>query len=131
MSVPYIALTSSQHQLLAELVLSTLPSPAHEPESAVARGLSQHQMQSDASALLWMGLIAESKGILSVTLLGSVVYQRAAREDAENRLVAVAAFADALEAASHSEVDQRRISYALRQLAQGAITLDEAVGYLS
>jgi hypothetical protein len=88
-------------------------------------------MRADVPALLWMGLIAQSHGTLSVAQLGSAVFHRAERENAGNRLAEVAAFADALEATSGSEVDHRRIPYALRQLAQGAFTLDEAVGYLS
>jgi hypothetical protein len=131
MSVPHVALTDSQYRLLAELVLGALPSPAHEPESAVARGLAPQQMRADVPALLWMGLITELHGTLSVTRLGSAVFHRAERENAENRLAEVVAFADALEAASGSEVDHRRIPYALRQLAQGAFTWDEAVDYLS
>jgi hypothetical protein len=129
MSVPHVALTDSQHRLLAELALSTLPVPELEEEFVVAPGLTPQQMRADVTHLRWMGLIAEVHGTLSITALGAAVFHRAEQETAESRLVEVAAFADALDAVP--EVDQRRVSYALRQLAQGVYSLDEAVGYVS
>ncbi|MFI9783282.1 hypothetical protein ACIHEI_07190 [Kitasatospora sp. NPDC051984] len=129
MSVPHVVLTHSQYQLLTELALSSLPASAHEPHSALARGLVLQQIRADVPALLWMGLISDAHGALTVTALGAAVFHRAEQEHAENRLADVAAFADALE--TGSELDHRRIRSALRRLAQGVFSLDEALAYLS
>ncbi|MEU4143277.1 hypothetical protein [Streptomyces parvulus] len=129
MPVPHIDLTESQRRLLAELVLSPLPVTSPE-ESAVARGITSHQLQGDASTLQWMGLIAESAGLLSVTAQGAAVIHRAEQEKAESRLAEVAAFADILEVPGGGHIDRHRIAFALRRLTQGDFSLDDAVGYL-
>ncbi|MFC7922245.1 hypothetical protein [Streptomyces cinereoruber] len=87
-------------------------------------------MSVDALVLQWMGLVVEAHGLLTVTPLGAAVFHRAKQEIAEGRLADVAAFADAVEATS-SEIDRHRISHALRRLAQGTISLDEAADLLS
>lgn len=131
MPVPHMALTDSQYRLLAELALGDLPAPGHEPGLASARGLDPETVRTDVPALSWMGLVAVTDGNLSATALGTAVLHRTERENAEIRLAEVAAFADALELADEPGFDHRRASHALRNLAQGAFSLEEAVGYLS
>ncbi|MGW3761531.1 hypothetical protein [Streptomyces sp. NPDC005131] len=129
MSVPHLALTDSQRRLLAELMLSPLTVPADEV-AAVARGLAPDQLQVDVPALQWMGLIVQSGGSLSVTAQGTAVFHRAEQEKAECRLTEVAAFADVLEKATDTQMNQRRIAFALRRLAQGECSWGEAVDYV-
>ncbi|MDG9704825.1 hypothetical protein [Streptomyces sp. DH37] len=131
MSIPHVVLSNSQYQILTELMRSTLPNPVRDPESAAARGLNPQQVQADVPTLLWMGVITETNGTLSVTAFGAALFHRAEQEKAENQLSEVVAFADALEASGKSEVNYSRIPYALRKLAQGDFSLDEAVGYLA
>lgn len=125
MAVPQVALTDSQHRLLAELMLSPLPvSPSEE---AVARGLAPDQLQADVRTLQWMGLIKESSQAIVATVQGSAVFHRAEQERAEGRLADVAAFADAIESDKGDEIDPCRIAPALRRLAQGTYSLEEAI----
>lgn len=131
MSIPHVVLRESQYQILTELMRSTLPDPVRDPGSVVARGLDPQQVKADMPTLLWMGVITETNGTLSATAFGAALFHRAEQEKAENRLSEVVAFADALEASTESGVDYPRIPHALRQLAQGAFSLDEAVGYLA
>ncbi|MFE6359852.1 hypothetical protein ACFVP3_07580 [Streptomyces sp. NPDC057806] len=127
MAVPQVALTDSQHRLLAELILSPLPISANE-EAAVARGLAPDQLQNDVPTLQWMGLITKARGAIVATVQGVAVFHRTEQEKAEGRLADVVAFADAVE--SDAGVDQCRIAPALRRLAQGGCSLVEAIGYL-
>ncbi|GAA3882584.1 hypothetical protein [Streptomyces lannensis] len=129
MAVPNLTLTDSQRRLLAELVLSPLPSPIDDGD-AVARRLSPDELRVDVSTLQWMGLITESRGSISATAKGAAVFHRAEQEKAESRLAEVVAFADALEAVSRADLDQSQIATALRMLAQGRYSLKEAIGYL-
>ncbi|GAA2109480.1 hypothetical protein [Streptomyces synnematoformans] len=131
MSVPHFDLTSTQHRLLAELVRSTLPVPSREPHGAAARGLDPQQVAADVPDLLWMKLISDAGGLLSITTLGAAVYHRAEHEAAERRLAEVSAFADAVEAGLASGSARDRIPYALRKLAQGEFSLDQAVAWLA
>ncbi|MEW2485793.1 hypothetical protein [Streptomyces sp. NPDC048411] len=130
MAVPQVALTESQHRLLAELVLGPLPISANE-EAAVARGLAPDQMQADMPTLQWMGLIKESSQAIVATAQGSAVFHRAEQEKAEGRLADVAAFADAVESDQGAEIDPCRIAPALRRLAQGTYSLEEAIRHAS
>ncbi|WP_322768935.1 hypothetical protein [Frankia sp. Cr1] len=131
MSIPHIELTDAQHRILAELMLGDLPLPDDEPEAVVARGFSPRQLATDVPVMLWMKLISDAGGVLSATTLGAAIFYRAEQEAAQGRLVTVVLFADALEAAAESERAARLAPHALRQLAQGAISLDEAVNLLS
>jgi len=125
MVVPHVVLTDAQYMLLAELMLAPLPLPAEE---ASARGLSAGQVADDAPALLWMRFIEECDGVLAVTMKGAAVYYRAEHEKAECRLADVAAFVDALEAEKGAPLEQPRVWGALRRLAQGTSSLEEAIG---
>ncbi|WP_405668030.1 hypothetical protein [Streptomyces sp. NBC_00055] len=129
MAVPQVVLTDSQHRLMAELVLSPLPISANE-EAAMARGLAPDQLQVDVPTLQWMGLIADSQGEIAATAQGVAVFHRVEQEKAESRLADVVAFADAVESAQGTEIDQCCIPAALRRLAQGACSLAEAISYL-
>lgn len=125
MVVPHIVLTDTQYALLAELMLAPLP---HLAEEVAARGLSANQVSGDVPVLLWTGLIEGSDGMLAVTTMGAAVYYRAEHEKAECRLADVTAFADALEVQEGAAFEQRRIPGALRRLAQGTSSVEEAIG---
>uniref|UniRef100_A0AAU1HWC2 Uncharacterized protein n=1 Tax=Streptomyces sp. NBC_00180 TaxID=2903632 RepID=A0AAU1HWC2_9ACTN len=129
MAVPQVALTDSQHRLLAELVLSPLAISANE-EAASARGLAPDQLEADVPTLQWMGLITKSHGAIEVTAQGVAVFHRREQEKAEGRLADVVAFIDAVESDQGAGIDQRRVAPALRRLAQGGCSLAEAISYL-
>ncbi|AZM48397.1 hypothetical protein DMB38_23745 [Streptomyces sp. WAC 06738] len=131
MSVPHVSLTASQHRLLAELAQAALPSPSREPAYAAARGLDPQRVAADVPDLLWMKLVSDTDGLLSLTLLGAAVFHRAAQEEAERRLADVSAFAAALESRPAPAGGPDRAPYALRKLAQGEFSLDEALSCLS
>ncbi|GGP89253.1 hypothetical protein [Streptomyces pseudogriseolus] len=129
MAVPHFSLTGSQFRLLAELMLSPLPYPPDE-ETALTRGLTLEQLQTEVPALQWMELITEARDAISATAKGAAVFHRIKQEKAEIRLTEVVAFADALEAKSGANIDYHRIPVALRKLTQGDYSLEEAVKYL-
>jgi hypothetical protein len=131
MPVPHFALTSSQRRLLAELALDALPAPSREPHAAAARGLDPLRVAADVPDLLWMKLISDTDGLLAITMLGAAVFYRAEHEAAERRLAEVSAFADAVEAGPVSEPAADRIPYALRKLAQGEFSLNQALTCLT
>ncbi|MFH8760320.1 hypothetical protein [Streptomyces atroolivaceus] len=125
MAVPHVVLTDTQYALLAELMLAPLPNLL---EDVSARGLSEEQVAGDVPALLWMRLIEECDGVLAITMKGAAVYYRAQHEKAECRLADVTAFADVLEAEGGASLEQRQVWGALRRLAQGTSSLEEAMG---
>ncbi|WP_166026357.1 hypothetical protein [Streptomyces chilikensis] len=126
MAIPHVDLTTTQYALLAELELAPMPRRAADVS---ARGLSAEEVLSDAvPGLLWLGLIQESEDSLAITSAGTAVHYRAEHEKAVCRLAEVAAFADVLEAEEATAIDRRRVPHALRRLAQGTVSLEEAVG---
>jgi hypothetical protein len=131
MPIPHIELTGPQHRLLAELMFGDLPSPAVAPEAAAARGLAPEQVAEDLPELRWLQLISEAGGELSVTPLGAAVFHRFEQEAAEYRLAEVASFADALRERFGSREEFRRVPHTLRQLAQGVISLQDALELIS
>ncbi|MCK9902138.1 hypothetical protein MXD63_18915 [Frankia sp. Cpl3] len=78
----------------------------------------------------WKQLVSEADGVLTVTTLGAAIFHRARQEEAEARLAAVVSFADVLEAAAGSPRAARRAPHALRRLAQGVLSRDQAVRHL-
>lgn len=127
MSIPHIELTESQHRILAELMVADLPSPDGELASVEARGLAAQVLAAEVPTLRWLKLITDTGGALSVTMLGAAIFHRARQEEAEARLAAVVSFADVLEAAAGSRRTWQQAPRALRQLAQGTISRDQAV----
>ncbi|MET9987135.1 hypothetical protein [Streptomyces rochei] len=126
MPVPIPALTPSERQLLGHLALADFPHPDVEPKSAAARGLDECRLRADIKELRRTGQVTVAKGQLSITELGMVAYLAAERDELEATLVEVSALADEL---------QRRdplsaVQHSLRQLAQGAWTLDQALAHL-
>ncbi|WP_181786005.1 hypothetical protein [Streptomyces phytophilus] len=130
MPVPHASLTPSQYRLLTELTQAALPAPNREPASAAALGLDPQQVAADVPDLLWMKLISDTDGLLSVTLLGAAVFHRAAQEKAEARLADVSAFASALESRPVPGAGPDPVPYALRKLAQGEFSLAQALSCL-
>ncbi|MFD3940370.1 hypothetical protein ACFWSF_36630 [Streptomyces sp. NPDC058611] len=126
MPVPIPTLTSSEKQLLGHLALADFPHPDSEPKSAAARGLDERQLHSDIEELRRSGQVTVTEGRLSITELGMIAYLAAERGELEATLVDVSALADEL---------QRRdplsaVPHSLRQLAQGAWPLDQALTHL-
>jgi len=130
MPVPHVELSESQHRILAELMIEDLPSPDDDPASVEARGLPAPMVAAEMAVMRWMKLITDDGGVLSATTLGAAIFHRAKQEEAEERLAAVVSFADVLEAAAGSKRASQRAPHALRQLAQGVISRDQAVRLL-
>ncbi|WP_199865185.1 hypothetical protein [Frankia sp. EI5c] len=101
-----------------------------DPAAVEARGLAPEAVAAVLPTMRWLKLVTEQDGVLTATDLGAAVFHRARQEDAEARLSAVVSFADVLEAAVGSERATRSAPRALRQLAQGVISRDQAVRLL-
>lgn len=126
MAIPHIDLTDTQRALLAELLLAPMPRRAADESG---RPLSTEQVSDAAPGLLWLGLVRESGDeVLAVTPAGEAVHYRAEHEKAVCRLAEIAAFADALEAEDPAGIERQRVPGALRRLAQGRASLEEAIG---
>jgi hypothetical protein len=124
MPLPHFELSSHQYRLLAETVLMPLPDPAGGPDARtewLARGLDPDDSELDLPELVFLGLVAREDGCLAMTGLGAAIHYRTAHEAAEERLSAVV-----LLAASAGNAHPQ-LTNALRRLAQGSISLDEAL----
>ncbi|MEV5175052.1 hypothetical protein AB0L10_29120 [Streptomyces flaveolus] len=119
-------LRSSERQLLGHLALADFSHPDTEPEPAAARGLDECQLRSDIEELRRTGQVTVVEGRLSITELGTVAYLAAERDKLEATLVEVSALADELQRRDPGSV----VPHSLRQLAQGAWTLDQALAHL-
>ncbi|GAA3822907.1 hypothetical protein ACFS5L_09605 [Streptomyces phyllanthi] len=124
MPLPHFELSSSQYRLLAEAVLAPVPDPATSEaaqQECLARGLDPDDVRADVPELLLLGLVVRERHALSLTPLGTAAHYRKAHEEAERRLAAVAQLAE--EAAHMSP----RLARAVRRLAQGSLSLGEAL----
>jgi hypothetical protein len=124
MPLPHFELSSYQYRLLAETVHMPLPDPASGPDARtewLARGLDPDDSEADVPELVVLGLVAREDGSLAMTGLGAAVHYRAAHEAAEERLSAVVRLAVSAGGA------HPRLASALRRLAQGSVSLDEAL----
>lgn len=124
MPLPHFELSSSQYRLLAETVLNSLPDPVTGEDVQLewlARGLDPEDPELDLSELIFLGLVSQEQGSLVMTRLGAAVHYRAAHEAAEERLAAVARLVQA------AEYTHPRLARAVRRLAQGVTSLDEAL----
>ncbi|MGW7042031.1 hypothetical protein ACWGDT_04755 [Streptomyces avermitilis] len=124
MPLPRLVLTDSQRRLLAELVLQPLPDPAAGEEADMAiygRGLDVSEVLADVRELGFLGLTVSEDGAVVATDLGTAVHYQALHEAAELRLVEVVRLTEAVED-SHP-----RLAHAVRQLARGDVSLDQAL----
>ncbi|MET9804999.1 hypothetical protein [Streptomyces halstedii] len=122
--LPHVDLTEAQWGLLAELVTAPLHDPGSslaDAEAAVARGIDPGQVQRDEPLLSWLKLIERREDRLAATVLGAAVHYRRLCESSERRLSEVARLAEA------HETTAPHLALAVRRLAQGAVTFDEAL----
>ncbi|MBM9506714.1 hypothetical protein [Actinacidiphila acididurans] len=119
-------LTSSQKQLLGHLALADFPHPDAEPASAAARGLDECRLRADIEELCNTRQVTVAEGHLSITELGVVAYLAAERDELAATLVDVSALADELRRRDPVSA----VPHSLRQLAQGAWSLDQALAHL-
>ncbi len=127
--MPDMDLTDAQWRLLAQLAAAALPDPGsggrQHAGGASARGLDPDQVCVDAPVLAWLRLLEQRDGWLVVTDLGAAVHYRRVAEASELRLSDVARFAESGEAAAPY------FARTVRRLAQGSISLAEALGRTS
>lgn len=122
--LPHVDLTDTQWLFLAQLVTASLRDPGSsidDEEVAAARGIDREQMYSEVPLLSWLKLIEQRGDQLTATDLGAAVHYRRLYESSELRLSEVARLAEAHEAAAP------QLTLAVRQLAQGSVTLEEAL----
>ncbi|MEU6488374.1 hypothetical protein [Streptomyces sp. NPDC046887] len=130
MPVPILALSPLQHRLLRELDLTDLPEPEADPASYTARGLDADAVREEAlPTLLWAGLVeskAHEQATLAMTPSGAAALRDAECDELTARLSAVASFADTI---AHG-APTRQAGYALKRLAEGIWSLEEAERYV-
>ncbi|MBL1291598.1 hypothetical protein ACFTXO_02610 [Streptomyces sp. NPDC057067] len=122
--LPHVDLTDAQWGLLAELVTTPQRDPGSgtaDAEAAVARGIDAGQVQRDEPLLNWLKLIERRDGRLAATALGAAVHYRRLCESSERRLSEVVRLAEA------HETTAPHLALAVRLLAQGSVTFDEAL----
>ncbi|MFF5968946.1 hypothetical protein ACFY64_35700 [Streptomyces collinus] len=129
MLVPSGQLSPLQHHLLQELDLCDLPAPERAPESYLARDLDADEIRDALPTLLWSGLVERrggDQGSLALTPLGVAALRTAECDELAARLSAVASFADTISTGAAP----RSAGLALRRLAEGTWTLEQAKSYI-
>lgn len=129
MLVPSGRLSPLQQHLLQELDLCDLPAPERAPESYLARDLDTDEIRDALPTLLWSGLVERrggDLGTLALTPLGAAALREAECDQLTARLGAVASFADTVSMGAAP----RPAGLALRRLAEGAWTLEQAKSYV-
>ncbi|MGW7271225.1 hypothetical protein ACWGH5_11950 [Streptomyces sp. NPDC054864] len=121
------ALSSPQLQLLRHLVLSDVPRPDMDAVGAAVRGLDESSIQTEARSLGWLGLVEVVDDHLSITQRGRAAYFEAECSVLSDLLVEVSVFADELERRTPSFAAEL---HALRQLAEGTWSVQEATAYV-
>jgi len=127
---PTPALSPLQHRLLRELDLSDLPAPDTGAASFAARGLDADEVRDALPALLWSGLVEQRGGAggdLALTPSGAAALYAAECDELAARLGAVASFADTVARGAAP----RPAGYALKRLAEGAWTLEQAEAHVT
>jgi hypothetical protein len=128
MPAPSPTLSPLQHRLLRELDLSDLPAPEAGPAPFAARGLDPDEVRDALPALLWAGLVERKDGAggLALTPSGAAALYAAECDELAARLSAVASFADTVARGAAC----RPAGYALKRLAEGAWTLEQAEAHV-
>ncbi|MFC9158208.1 hypothetical protein ACFTT0_24870 [Streptomyces bauhiniae] len=114
---------------MQELDLCDLPAPETAPESYLVRDLDTDQLQDALPGLLWAGLVERrggELGSLSLTPLGAAALRAAECDELTARLSAVVSFAETVSAGAAP----RPAGLALRRLAEGTWTLEQAKSYV-
>ncbi|MFJ9869833.1 hypothetical protein [Streptomyces sp. NPDC101165] len=121
------ALSPSQLQLLQHLMLAEVPHPDTDPAAVAVRDLEEASITDDVQTLSWMGLLEVRGEHLAITPHGRAVHFEAECAVLSARLAEVSVFADDLQRRTPSLGAEL---HALRQLADGAWSLTEAVAYV-
>ncbi|CAL9365486.1 hypothetical protein SUDANB126_00764 [Streptomyces sp. enrichment culture] len=109
--------------------MGDLPDPEQAPESYLARDFDTDDVRDALPALVWAGLVERRDGYpgsLALTPLGAAALRTAERDELTARLSAVASFADTVS----TGVAPRPAGLALRRLAEGTWTLEQAQSYV-
>ncbi|MFE7773729.1 hypothetical protein ACFU5O_07505 [Streptomyces sp. NPDC057445] len=109
--------------------LCDLPAPETAPESYAARDLDTDEVRDALPTLLWSGLVEQrggDRGTLRLTPLGAATLRAAECDELTARLSAVASFADTVSTGAVP----RPAGLALRRLAEGTWTLEQAKSYV-
>lgn len=96
--------------------------------AVAARGMDAEATREDARTLGWMGMVEVADGYLSITPSGRAAYFESECARLSTRLADVGVFADELERLTPAPAGG---AHALRQLAQEAWTIQEAVEYIN
>lgn len=104
-----------------------MPYPDSDGFASAARGLDESSVQDDARVLSWMGLVAVTGDHLAITPPGRAAYFEAECSELSARLAEVNVFADEIERRSPSLAAEL---HALRQIAEGVWSVDEATEYV-
>ncbi|MCX4701236.1 hypothetical protein [Streptomyces sp. NBC_01373] len=123
-----LSLSASQSQLLRHLVLADMSYANQDAAAVAARGLDEETVQDDVQSLTWRGMVAADGGRLSITPLGAAAHYASEVEYLSARLVDVVTLADELE---HLTPASAREMHTVRQVAQGAWSLEQATAYAS
>lgn len=129
MLVPSGQLSPLQQHLLQELDLCDLPAPEGAPEAYLARDLDTDEIRDALPALVGAGLVERRDGdpdTLALTPLGAATLRAAECDELTARLSAVAAFAETVSWGA----EPRSAGLALRRLAEGTWTLEQAKSYV-
>ncbi|MEH0416881.1 hypothetical protein [Streptomyces sp. B21-083] len=129
MLVPSGTLSPLQQHLLQELDLCDLPAPERSPESYLARDLDTDEIRDALPTLLWSGLVERQGGELgnlTLTPVGVASLRAAECDELTARLSAVASFSDTVSMGAAP----RPAGLALRRLAEGTWTLEQAKSYV-
>ncbi|MFD5319823.1 hypothetical protein [Streptomyces sp. NPDC127098] len=121
-------LSASESRLLRHLALADIPYTDDDTIALAVRGLDEEEVRDDARSLAWRGMVTAEADRLSITPLGAAAYYAFEVEQLTVRLSDVCALVDELERAAPALARQTR---AVRQVAQGAWTLEEATRYTS
>lgn len=122
--LPYVDFTDAQWHLLGELVSAGVTDPSDSGDSAAtaaARGIDVQSFSGEVAFLAFLKLACRVDDQWVATDLGAALHFRRLLESAELRLSEVARFATVNEASAPE------FSLAVRRLAQGSISFEEAL----
>ena len=121
-------LSASESRLLRHLTLADIPYSEEDAIALAVRGLDEDEVREDARSLAWRGMVAAEGDRLSITPLGAAAYYAYEVEQLTARLSDVCALVDELERVAPA---LGRQTCAVRQVAQGTWSLEEAIRYAS
>ncbi|MFH0175484.1 hypothetical protein [Streptomyces cacaoi] len=123
-----LSLSPSEDRLLRHLALADMPYADQDLIPVSARGLNEADVPDDVRTLTWRGMVATDEGSLSLTPLGAAAHYASEAERLTSRLVDVSTLADELERLVPALA---RETHAVRQVAQGTWSLEQALRFAS